>query len=356
MSTSMTRQDLQDLDPYAIAKVPADVIKLDAMELPYAWPEELRDQWNKRLQTVTLANYPNKYSHPIQEAIRQVCQVPIAASLSLGNGSDELLQQLSLLVAKPGVKVMGLEPTFSIYRRNAKIYGLNYLSVDSDEEFQIDFNEVYAKAKAEHVRLIWLAYPNNPTGIRFDHQAIRRLLELDCLLVIDEAYQLFATDTFLPLTGSVKNLIVLRTFSKVGFAGIRLGFAAGHPQVMNTLEAIMPPYNINALSLETGFFLLENWSWVQEQSTRIKYDREIMLAQLEEIDWLEVFPSEGNFLLLRVPNANALFKTLYQHKILVKNLHKTHHLLNNCLRITVSTSEINQRVIDVIRSCGGFLA
>lgn len=355
MSTSVTRKDLQDLAPYAITKVSSDVIKLDAMELPYVWPEELHEQWSKRLKTVILANYPNKYSHPIQEAIRQVCQIPAAASLALGNGSDELLQQLSLLVAKPGVKVMGLEPTFSIYRRNAKIYGLDYLSVDSDKEFQIDFNEVYAKAKAEHVRVIWLAYPNNPTGRCFDYQAIRRLLELDCLLIIDEAYQLFATETFLPLAGSVENLIVLRTFSKVGFAGIRLGFAAGHPRVINTLEAIMPPYNINALSLETGLFLLENWLWVQEQSTRIKYAREIMFAQLKEFDWLEVFPSEGNFLLLRVPDADALFKTLYQHKILVKNLHNTHHLLNNCLRITVSTSAINQRVIDLIFSYGGFL-
>ena len=340
MSTLMIRQALQGLESYAIAKVSADIIKLDAM-LPYTWSEELRDQWNKRLQTVALADYPNKYSHPIQEAIRQACQVPITASLSLGNGSDELLQQLSF---------------FSIYQRNAKIYGLNCLSVNSIEKFQIDFNEVYAKAKAEHVQLLWLDNPNNPTGVHFDYHAIKCLLGLDCLLVIDEAYQLFATDTFLSLAGYVENLIVLHIFSKVIFAGIHLGFAAGHPNVMNALETIIQPYNINVLSLETDLFLLENWSWVQEQSTRIKYDQEIMFAQLKEIDWLQVFPSKGNFLLLRIPDAIALFKTLYQHKILVKNLHKTHYLLNNCLRLTVSTSEIDQRVIDVIRSCGGFLA
>ncbi|MBN3860315.1 histidinol-phosphate transaminase [Neisseriaceae bacterium PsAf] len=345
------RQDIQKTTAYHVQETPEGFIKLDAMELPYEFPNEMKQELAKILAQVPLRLYPDINHHPIVSKIKNVFKVPTKAEVITGNGSDELIQLLTLLVAKNNAKVLSLDPSFAMYKVDAELYGMQYISVDCDEELQIDFNQVFDIINQEKPDLIFIAYPNNPTGIRFERSKIEKIItESNALVVIDEAYGAFASDSFLDLAGSIDNLVVVKTFSKIGFAGIRLGFASGHPSVMQELKKITPPYNMNQLTLATADYILEHFDWVTEKTTEIKYQREIMLSELESIEFLEVYPSETNFLMIRTPDAKLVFDTLYKNKILVKNFHGKHPMLDQCVRITIGTPEQNSKVIGVIKS------
>ena len=198
--------------------------------------------------------------------------------------------------------------------------------------------------------MIFIAYPNNPTGVCFRREEVEAIIRAaQGIVVVDEAYGAFSRDSFLPQAGSIENLVVMRTISKIGFAGLRIGYAAGSHAVMGELAKILPPYNMNQLSLATAKFALQHHDAIQTTIDILKAERERVFNELSAIGRLKTFPSEANFITVRVPDADALFNTLKENRILIKKLHGTHPLLAQCVRITIGSPEQNDAVLDIIR-------
>jgi histidinol-phosphate aminotransferase len=209
-------------------------------------------------------------------------------------------------------------------------------------------------AIAEHRPAItYLAYPNNPTGTLFEVADIEDILHAvgDAgVVIVDEAYQPFAQTSFMPRLPEFDNLIVMRTVSKLGLAGIRLGYMSGSQALLNEFEKVRPPYNINVLTEAAAEFMLQHVAVLDAQAAQLRDQRTLLATALQQISGVEVFPSAANFLLIRVPQAEQVFANLLKQKILVKNVGKMHALLENCLRITVSTPVENALFLDALKA------
>lgn len=349
MTLNVIRSDIRAMNSYTIAQLSEDMIKLDAMEVPYLLPENLRRQLAEKLIDAPINRYPNPAASGLHDSLRKAFSIPEQAQIALGNGSDELIQLLSMLVAQPGSVMLSLDPSFVMYQRNATLFGMQHIGVALNDDFTLNVQAVLDAIKEHQPALIFLSYPNNPTGVPFKRTEIQSIIEAATgIIVIDEAYGAFCNDSFLEQAGQQENLVILRTLSKIGFAGLRLGYAAGHPAVIDELVKITPPYNINTLSLITAQFALENMQVVNENIEKLKNERARIINELEALETVQVYNSDANFVTIRLPNAATVFETLKNQKILVKNLSGSHKLLNNCLRLTIGTEEENDQVLAVI--------
>lgn len=347
------RDDVKAMTAYHVADLPEGFIKLDAMESPYhpfAGSPELLNEWTALLAQADVHLYPNPAASGLQEALRKTFAIPEAAGVALGNGSDELIQFITLLSAKQGATMLAVEPSFVMYRQNAALFGMNYVGVPLNEDFTLDLAAVLKAVDTHNPALIFIACPNNPTGVRFKREEVESVIRAARgIVVVDEAYGAFSNDSFLPQAGSVENLVVMRTVSKIGLAGIRIGYAAGSIPIMNELAKILPPYNMNQLSLTTAKFALQHFEVINDNVLKLKTERERLFAELSKTGRLKAFPSEANFITVRVPDAVGLFETLKQNNILIKKLHGNHPLLDQCVRLTVGSPEQNDAVLSVIR-------
>ena len=352
-TANFIRDDIKAMSAYRIADLPEGFIKLDAMESPYhpfARFPELSNEWLRLIAQAPIQLYPNPAASGLQETLRKAFDIPEAAAIALGNGSDELIQFMTLLVAQSGATMLAVEPSFVMYRHNAELYGMNYAGVPLNEDFTLDLPAVLSAIEKHQPALIFIAYPNNPTGVCFRREEVEAIIRAaQGIVVVDEAYGAFSRDSFLPQAGSVENLVVMRTISKIGFAGLRIGYAAGSPAVMGELAKILPPYNMNQLSLATAKFALQHHDVIQTTIDILKAERERVFNELSAIGRLKAFPSEANFITVRIPDADALFNTLKENRILIKKLHGTHPLLAQCVRITIGSPEQNDAVLDIIR-------
>ncbi len=341
----LIRPEIRALSPYHVPDA-TGMIKLDAMENPYSWPAELIDGWLAVLRTAPLNRYPDPQARRLQARLREAMAIPAGAALILGNGSDELIQLLILALAGSGRAVLAPEPSFVMYRSIAAFVGMRYLAVPlRADDFGLDLAALLAAIDRHRPALIFLAYPNNPTGNRFAAQDIRQVLQATPgLVVVDEAYFPFTDHSFLQSLPEFDNLLVMRTLSKMGLAGLRLGLLAGAPRWLNEFEKLRLPYNINVLTQVSAEFALVHQTVLLEQADRIRASRAALFAALNALPGMTVFPSEANFILVRVPagQANRLFESLREGGILVKNLSATGGLLQDCLRVTVGTVEENQ--------------
>lgn len=352
-TANFIRDDIKAMSAYRIADLPEGFIKLDAMESPYhpfARFPELSNEWLRLIAQAPIQLYPSPAASGLQETLRKAFDIPEAAAIALGNGSDELIQFMTLLVAQSGATMLAVEPSFVMYRHNAELCGMNYVGVPLNEDFTLDLPAVLSAIEKHQPALIFIAYPNNPTGVCFRREEVEAIIRAaQGIVVVDEAYGAFSCDSFLPQAGSVENLVVMRTISKIGFAGLRIGYAAGSPAVMGELAKILPPYNMNQLSLATAKFALQHHDAIQTTIDILKAERERVFNELSAIGRLKTFPSEANFITVRVPDADALFNTLKENRILIKKLHGTHPLLAQCVRITIGSPEQNDAVLDIIR-------
>lgn len=352
-ASDFIRDDIKSMSAYRIADLPEGFIKLDAMESPYhpfARFPELSNEWLRLIARAPIHLYPNPAASGLQETLRKAFDIPESAAIALGNGSDELIQFMTLLVAQSGATMLAVEPSFVMYRHNAELYGMNYVGVPLNEDFTLDLPAVLSAIDKHQPALIFIAYPNNPTGVCFRREEVEAIIRAARgIVVVDEAYGAFSRDSFLQQAGSVENLVVMRTISKIGFAGLRIGYAAGSPAVMDELAKILPPYNMNQLSLATAKFALQHHDVIQTTIDILKTERERVFNELSAIGRLKAFPSEANFITVRVPDADALFNTLKENRILIKKLHGTHPLLAQCVRITIGSPEQNDAVLDIIR-------
>jgi histidinol-phosphate aminotransferase len=348
---STIRADVRSLQPYHVSKA-GGLIKLDAMENPFALPDALREQLARGLADVAVNRYPDGSGDAVKEALARSVALPDGAALVLGNGSDELIQLLTTVVAAPGGCVLAPEPSFVMYRLNAQYANVRYVAVPLRSDFSLDADAMLNTIVRERPSLVWLAYPNNPTGNRFAPATIERILAAaPGLVVVDEAYYAFADDSFLPRVLEFENLVVVRTVSKIGLAGLRLGYAAAHPAWIAEIDKVRPPYNVNALTQAAVPIVLGAADELAKQAAVIRSERARLAQALAALRGVSVFPSETNFLLVRVPDADAWFSSLRNAGILVKNLQGYHPLTWQCLRITVGTPVENDALLAAIRRC-----
>ena len=321
------------------------------MENPYRLPPALAAQLGERLAQVAINRYPEAAHARLKEALREAMGMPAGCALVLGNGSDEVIQMLSLLVARPGAVALAVEPSFVMYRVCATLAGLQYVGVPLRADFSLDEAALHAAIARHRPALTWLAYPNNPTGNLFPREAILRVVEASPgLVVVDEAYFPFSGGaTMRDEVGRHPNLVLVRTVSKLGLAGLRLGLAAGPTDWLGELEKVRPPYNVNVLTAAAGELVLAHRAVLEEQAARIVAERARLEAGLDRLG-IARLPSAANFVLARVDDAPRALEALKQRGILVKSLHGSHPLLANCLRITVGTPDENAKLLEALAS------
>ena len=342
------RPEIRALSAYAVAKGDG-MIKLDAMENPYVLPAAVRLRLAAALADVAINRYPDGGSETVKRALRSTLALPGDVGLILGNGSDELLQLITTAVAKPRAAVLAPDPSFVMYRLDAIYANARFVAVPLSADFGLDVDAMLAAIERERPALVWLAYPNNPTGNLFDSDAVVRIIRAaPGLVCVDEAYYAFASRSFLPRVLEFANLVVVRTVSKIGMAGLRLGYAIGHPAWIAEFEKVRPPYNVNALTQAALPILLAERGLLDDQATAIRAERTRLAAALARLPGVTVFPSETNFVVARVADASRWFAALREAGILVKNLHGWHPLLGNCLRITVGTPAENDALLGAL--------
>lgn len=350
------RADVRALAAYHVPDS-TGFVKLDAMENPYVLPDALRAELGRRLADVAMNRYPVPSYTELKRKICGKLGVPAGYDVVLGNGSDELISLLSVACARPGAKVLAPMPGFVMYAMSAKFAGMEFVGVPLKPDFTLD-KAVMLEAIAQHKPMItYLAYPNNPTGNLFDADAMADIIRAvgdSGLVVVDEAYQPFAQDSFMPRLPEFPNLVVMRTVSKLGLAGIRLGYMSASAGLLTEFDKVRPPYNVNVLTQAAAEFVLDHVEVLDAQAATLREERTRLAAALTALPGVEVFPSAANFLLIRLEtgkfDADAVFSALLSRKVLVKNAGKMHPLLANCLRVTVSTPEENQLFLDAMQA------
>ncbi len=331
---------------------PGDCIKLDAMENPYPLPEAVRTALAASLAEVSVNRYPDAAARALKARLRGTLGLSDDQPLVLGNGSDELIQLIAMAVAGSDVTLMAPEPGFVMYRLLAEATGCRFTGVPlNGEDFALDLDAMLAAIERDQPAVVFLAWPNNPTGNLFEHAAIERILaSAPGLVVIDEAYHAFAGDSYLPAVNDHDNLVVLRTLSKLGLAGLRIGLLAGPAAWLDEFDKLRLPYNIGSLNQIAATTVLEQHAVLDEQVSAILEERRRLLAALQAMPGVRVWPSDTNFLLFRLESAPAgrVHQQLCTAGILVKNLNGSHALLADCLRVTVGTPEENARFLQAL--------
>jgi histidinol-phosphate aminotransferase len=324
------------------------MVKLDAMENPYPLPEKLRRELAEVLARVDLNRYPEPSPRELRELIARKMNVPQDMEILLGNGSDELLQLVTLALARPGATVMYPAPTFVMYAMYATFFGLKAVPVPTREDFSLDTAAFLARMKAEKPALVFISYPNNPTGTLYPEQDVAAVIRAaPGLVVMDEAYHAFAGKSFMARLPEFPNLVVLRTVSKLGLAGIRLGYLAGRAQWIEQFDKVRSPYNVNVLTQAAASFLLERLDVLEEQAARIRADRDTLAKALAALPGMKVYPSEANFILTQVPDPKGTFEALRRQGVLVKIFNDPS--MKKYLRITVGTPDENRILLNALR-------
>jgi histidinol-phosphate aminotransferase len=331
------------MSAYKVADA-SGLIKLDAMENPYSWPEDIKTLWLEALKDCPLNRYPDPEARHLTTTIKRLNQIPDQFEVLLGNGSDEIIQLL-LMALPSNASVLAPDPGFVMYKQLSLCLGLNYHAIPLlADSFELDLPAMLDAIEQHQPSVIFLAYPNNPTGNLFSDASIREIITTaKGLVVIDEAYAPFADASFIDSLGQYDNLLVMRTVSKLGLAGLRLGYIAGIPAIIEQLHKIRLPYNINSLTQISADFALSNKALFDRQTQQICAERTNVFNRLNKLDGIKAYPSAANFILFKTPEnrANDIFASIKHQGILIKNLSHQGGLLADCLRVTIGKPEEN---------------
>jgi histidinol-phosphate aminotransferase len=353
IASKVIRPEIQAMHAYPVADA-TGLVKLDLMESPYGLPPALAAEIGRIVSQLSLNRYPVPTAQRLRTLIREVMQVPAGCDVLLGNGSDECIQYVTATVAGEGAVVMAPAPSFAMFSMHAFFYRLRFVGVPLREDFTFDADAFLAAMAKEKPGLVWIAYPNNPTGNAFPVADIERVVRAaPGLVVIDEAYQPFAGATFMPRLTEFENMVVMRTVSKIGMAGLRLGYVCGRPEWIEAFNKARSPFNINVVTEAVAIKLLENKSVLDEQAGRVLAERERVRPELERMRGLTVYPSVANFFLARVKGpagaGTRVFGSLKAQGVLVRDFSGGHPLMENCLRLTIGTPEENRILLAALR-------
>ncbi|MBT9487625.1 MAG: histidinol-phosphate transaminase [Rubrivivax sp.] len=347
------RQDVQSMHAYAI-QPSAGFVKLDAMENPFRLPPELQRELGERLGRVAINRYPGAGAAALAEALAAYIELPAGCALTLGNGSDELIDMLSVACMRPGATVLAPLPGFVMYEMSARLRGLNFVGVPLTADFELDADAMLAAIAQHRPAITYIAYPNNPTANLFNDAVIDRIVaavgEQQGFVVFDEAYQPFSSRSWLQRMAAHPHVMVMRTLSKFGLAGVRLGYLCGASPLVHEVDKVRPPYNVSVLNAECALFALEHADEYARQAALLRNERTRLQAALAGIAGVTAFPSEANMVLVRVPDSAAVFAGMKGHGVLVKHIAGLHPLLKNCLRLTVGAPEENDQMIRALKA------
>jgi histidinol-phosphate aminotransferase len=352
----LIRQDVQSMHAYAIQES-AGMVKLDAMENPYRLSPPLQAELGQRLGALALNRYPDGRVNDLRRALADYAQMPAGFDLMLGNGSDELISLLAMACDLPGAVVLAPVPGFVMYAMSAQLQGLKFVGVPLTADFELDVPAMLVAIAAHRPAITYLAYPNNPTANLWDDAAIEAVIETvgaqGGLVVMDEAYQPFASRSYIDRIARHEHVLLMRTLSKFGLAGVRLGYMMGPQALIAEIDKVRPPYNVSVLNYECALFALEHRAVFAEQAAQLVAERERLLAALDATAGVRAFKSDANMVLVRIEGlgerAASVFAGLKAHGVLVKNISKMHPLLANCLRLTVGTADENRTLLQALR-------
>ena len=326
----LVKKNIRKLKPYEAKEITCRV-KLDANESPYGFTDAL-----KSILKIETNRYPDPEATELRATLAKSWGVGISNILH-GNGSDELIY---CLINTFGGPVMYPSPTFSMYGIIAKTLNEKAFSVSLGKNFELDAEKMRKGLKAEKPRLLFLSSPNNPTGNSFDRRDIEKLIkESKGIVVVDEAYQPFSPrESFMKSVRRHPNLVVLRTLSKVGLASLRSGFVVGRKEIIDEVNKVRLPFNVNSLSQAVAVSALKNKKGMNDSIKTIVRERNILFEKLRGIRGIKVFESDANFILFKVKSADSIYKGLLSRGVLVRNLSD---VIKGCLRVTVGRPEEN---------------
>ena len=347
------RQDVQSMHAYAVQSA-AGMVKLDAMENPYRLPVALQAQLGQRLGALALNRYPDGRVNDLRHALADYAQMPEGFDIMLGNGSDELISLLALACDVPNASILSPLPGFVMYAMSAQLQGLKFIGVPLTADFELDAAAMLAAIAQHKPAITYLAYPNNPTANLWDDAVIEKIIEAvgaqGGLVVMDEAYQPFASKSYIDRIGKHHHVLLMRTLSKFGLAGVRLGYMMGPKALIAEIDKVRPPYNISVLNCECALFALENKELFAAQALDLIGQRAILLEAFGRLPGLTYWNSDANMILVRVADSTQTFEAMKAQGVLVKNVSKMHPLLANCLRLTVGTADENRLMLAALEN------
>ncbi len=346
------RQDVKSMHAYAI-QPSAGLIKLDAMENPFSLPPALQRELGERLGRVAINRYPSQCVAQLAAALSAHVGLPSGCKLIVGNGSDELIDILSVACDVPGATVLAPVPGFVMYGMSARLRGLKFVGVPLTADFELDAAAMLSAIELHRPAITYIAYPNNPTANLWDDAVIDRIVAAvgaqQGLVVFDEAYQPFASRSWMQRMAAHPHVLVLRTLSKFGLAGVRLGYLCGHAALVDEIDKVRPPYNVSALNAEAALFALQHADEYDRQAAVLKSERARLQSVLATLPTLKAFPSDANMILVRVPDAQKAFEGMKSRGVLVKHIAGLHPLLANCLRLTVGAPSENDAMMQALK-------
>ena len=356
----LIRQDVQSMHAYAIQDS-AGMVKLDAMENPHRLPASLQAQLGQRLGALAFNRYPDGRVNDLRHALADYAHMPEGFDIMLGNGSDELISLLAMACDVAGEPESGASPTaatvlaplpgFVMYAMSAHLQGLKFIGVPLTADFELDESAMLAAMVEHQPAIIYLAYPNNPTANLWDDAVIEKIINAaPGLVVMDEAYQPFSSKSYINRISQHKHVLLMRTMSKFGLAGVRLGYMMGPKALIAEIDKVRPPYNISVLNYECALFALEQRDVFALQAQELIAQRTLLLAALNAMTGVKAWKSDANMILVRVNDAAKTFEGLKTRKVLVKNVSKMHPLLANCLRLTVGTADENLQLLAALEA------
>ena len=358
------RPDVQRMAAYHVADA-TDAIKLDAMENPWRLPRALQAELAQRLTALAINRYPSGNTYTaLKQAIACHDGLDGIDGLVLGNGSDELISLLCQLVAQPGATIMAPAPSFVMYEMGARLAGVGFVPVPLRPDFSLDREAMLQAIETHRPALVFLAYPNNPTGNLFDADDVRAILQAtDGLVVLDEAYAPFAGGaSWLSQLPAWPNLAVMRTCSKWGLAGARIGYLASASAWAAQLDKIRPPYNISVLDAETACFAFQHHADFDQQTRALCTERQTLVQRLQAMQGPQglshVYPTAANFVLVRLAGgqgdaagpsrATRVAAAMRAAGVLIKDASRMHPALAECLRLTVGAPEENEAMLQAL--------
>ena len=347
------RQDVLQGESYQTASVPDGKVvssKLDAAECPYDPVPEYGQELLQEVAGLELNRYPSGDAAGMLQALREYFAVPDEYSMLPGNGSDELIQIIATAVSAESACAVAPDPSFVMYRKLSALARLKYVAVPLQRDsLTLDVPAMCAAIKQHRPAVVWLANPNNPTGVQCEREELEQIIAAaPGAVVVDEAYSPYAERNVLQ-QDLPPNVLVLRTLSKIGLAGLRVGALIAHEPWVRQLDKVRLPYNMGASSQKFATTMLQQAAVINSKVQLVLESREQLRAELEQAG-CKVWPSATNFLLIRVEDANKLHAALAEQGVATKNMHGSHELLSNCIRVTVGTPQQNAELLRILRS------
>ena len=343
----MLSRRLKGLKAYKTETTSAPV-RLSSNELPFEPPESLKKSVTSRIKSLNPSLYPDPNCTELKEVLSEFLGVP-PENMMLGNGSDELIYYLSAVAGEPSEGVLVTEPTFPMYGISAQVMGRPVVSTLLDENFDIDLPSCLESVSAGAVSLAFFAYPNNPTGNLYSREKIQKIRDEGIFTVIDEAYYHYSGESFMDEALKRSDTVVLRSLSKIGMAGLRIGVLIGAKEVVSELEKVRLPFNITLPSQVMAVVMLtEGRDFIEESIEKVIKERERLSREMAGIEGVQVFPSRANFILFKTLfDASLLHGEILKGGVLVRDVSYM-PLLEGCLRVSVGKPEENDRFLEAL--------